>query len=156
MTVKDPWPLNPPLASCEDCPDWQVTCDDDAHKARVEYRHDLRVHPSRPPREIPLTEPTTRPVSAVVASAGWWQQAIDAIADQSAGTKFTIYEVCEHLPEPPNANGWQNLARDAEHIGLIRKIGGTESKRPGTKGSMTGLWQRTAHNPDRNRARRTA
>jgi hypothetical protein len=154
MTVKDPWPLDPPMATCPDCPVWQVPCEDEEKKAATEHRHDVHAHPMREPRPIPVVP--TRPVSAVVATAGWWQQAIDAIADQPAGARFTIYEVCGHLGEPPNANGWQNLARDAEHIGLIRKIGGTESKRPGTKGSMTGLWQRTAHNPDRNRARRTA
>jgi len=154
--VTEPFVPEPLFATCPDCPNWQVLVHDEAEKARKENRHDTYAHPMRPPREIPTVEPVVCPVSAVVATAGWWQQAIDAIADQPAGARFTLYEVCKHLPEPPNANGWQNLARDAEHIGLIRKIGGTESKRPGTKGSMTSLWQRTAHNPDRNRARRTA
>lgn len=144
----------PLLATCPDCPNWQIVVFDADEKKRREHGHDTHAHPTRPPREIPLVEPVERAAGAVVAGHDWWARAIDAIAAQPAGSRFTIYDVCKDLPEPPK--GWANLAKDAEHIGLIRKVGGAESKRPGTKGSMTGLWQRTAHNPDRNRARRTA
>lgn len=88
------------------------------------------------------TNQPREPVQQLV-DVDWWTSAIDAISAQPAGRRFTLYQVCSHLGEPPHVNGWQNLVKDAKHLGLIVKVGGAESQRPGTRQSMTGLWERT-------------
>lgn len=88
-------------------------------------------------------QPLELPPVAQLTSVDWHTRGLEAIAAQPARRRFTLYEVCGHLGDPPTSNGWQNLARDAHHLGLVEDVGGANSKRPGTKGSKTTLWERT-------------
>lgn len=130
-----------PVAKCfiDGC-QWQQHRDDLDDAVRLRDHHERLRHPDV------YGVATNRIVDGTVeqlADVDWWTRAIDAIAAQPAGRRFTLYEVCGHLGEPPTVNGWQNLPRDAKHLGLIVKVAGVESKRPGTRQSMTGLWERT-------------
>lgn len=128
---------------------WEQYREDAGEAAKLREHHELLRHPdvygaatNQPPPEH-VTQ---------LADVDWWTQAIDAIASYQPGARFTIYEACAHLGEPPKANGWQQLARDAHHLGLVEDVGGVNSKRPGTKGSKTTLWERTG----KTHGRRTA
>src|SRR4051812_3966543 len=68
-------------------------------------------HMLRHPDVSGVTTVEVPPVQQL-ADVDWWTQAIDAIASYQPGARFTIYEACAHLGEPPKANGWQQLARD--------------------------------------------
>jgi hypothetical protein len=129
------------IARCKvDGCSWEQYRDTETAALTLLRHHEAFRHP-----DIYGAETNQAPPERVVqlADVDWWTQAIDAIAAQPAKRRFTIYEVCAHLDEPPTGNGWQNLTRDAHHLGLIEKVGGVESKRPGTRQSMTGLWERT-------------
>jgi len=130
------------LAKCkvEGCA-WQQTRDTLAAALKLREHHEALRHPDVygvSTNQAPDYDPVEQ-----LSTVDWWTRGIDAIAAQPARRRFTLYEVCAHLGEPPNSNGWQNLAKDAKHLGLIVKVGGVESKRPGTRQSMTGLWERT-------------
>lgn len=130
-----------PLARCliDGC-SWEQFREDLDDAVKMRERHEMLRHP-----DIYGVTTNQAPPERVtqLADVDWWTQAIDAIAAQPAGSKFTLYEVCAHLDEPPRSNGWQQLARDAHHLGLVEDVGGVNSKRPGTKGSKTTLWERT-------------
>ena len=130
-----------PVARCfiNGC-QWEQYRDDAEAARKAREHHEMLRHPDV--YGAATNQPPPEQVHQL-ADVDWWTQAIDAIASYQPGARFTIYEACSHLGEPPNANGWQNLTRDAKHLGLIVKVGGAESKRPGTRQSMTGLWERT-------------
>lgn len=120
---------------------WEQYRDNPEDARKLREHHEMLRHPdvygaatNQPLQTDPIRQ---------LADVDWWTQAIDAIASYQPGARFTIYEACAHLDEPPTAGGWAQLARDAKHLDLIRDVGGVNSKRPGTKGSKTTLWERT-------------
>lgn len=140
-------PSEPLVASCGLCP-WQILVFTDEEKQRKETTHTEQRHPEHVP-----TGTVERPVQQI-ATVDWWNRAIDAIASQPPGSVGTLYEWCAHVPEPLNPKSqWGQLARDAEHLSLIKHVGYTQSKRPETKGSATGMWERTHVQPPRHERR---
>jgi hypothetical protein len=131
-----------PVARCkvEGC-QWQQFREEFDDAVKLLQRHEQLRHPEQ--YGAATNGPAVPEGVHQLATVDWWTQAIDAIASYQPGARFTIYEACSHLGEPPTSNGWQSLARDAHHLGLVRDVGGVNSKRPGTKGSKTTLWERT-------------
>lgn len=128
MTYTDP-------TTCPDCPWERFTGDQQADQRDLaKHRHNRHGQP------LPWASATPAPRSAAV---DWRTQAIDALIllARSRAT-FTIFEVLEFgACEPPDpTHDWGRFTKDAKQLELIRKVGGTESKRPGTARSMTGLW----------------
>lgn len=150
MTYDPRRPLTDPvIAKCAQC-QWNLPFDSETAADAALNRHLPRC-PKKPAQPAVETPPVQWEAPTQLVSVTWWSRAIDRIAEQPAGSRFTLYEICADLDEPPSSNGWQSLARDAHHIGLIEPKGGVPSKRPGTRRSMTTLWQRTALNPTRQR-----
>lgn len=121
---------------------WQQVRETLDDAVRLRQRHEQLRHPDI--YGAATNDPLPTPEHMQLATVDWWTRAIDVIAALPAGSRFTLYEACAHLDEPPTANGWQRLARDVHHMGLVEDVGGVNSKRPGTKGSKTTLWRRTA------------
>lgn len=131
-----------PVVSCSinGC-QWQQERERLSDAIKLRDTHERLRHPDT--YGAATNQPFNHPPVEQLSSVDWHTRGMDAIAAQPAGRRFTIYEVCAHLDEPPMSNGWQQLARDAHHMGLVEDVGGVNSKRPKTKGSKTTLWQRT-------------
>jgi hypothetical protein len=68
------------------------------------------------------------------------REALERVAKQ--GKPFTAYDLTEaDLRNPPNANQWGPLFRQAATDGVIRRVGFIESRRPGRKNGLCRLWQ---------------
>ncbi|MEO5317643.1 hypothetical protein PV761_03480 [Arthrobacter sp. CC3] len=59
------------------------------------------------------------------------------------GQKFQAYDLTEleGLRNPPHANMWGPLFRQAATDGVIRRVGFAESRRPGRKHGLCRVWQ---------------
>ncbi len=69
------------------------------------------------------------------------RDALERIARR--GQKFTAYDLTEkaELRNPPHPNCWGALFRQAATDGVIRRVGFTESRRPGRKAGVCRVWQ---------------
>jgi hypothetical protein len=68
------------------------------------------------------------------------REALERVAKQ--GKPFTAYDLTEAaLRNPPHANQWGPLFRQAATDGVIRRVGFIESRRPGRKNGLCRLWQ---------------
>lgn len=125
--------LDPALTHCPECPGWQVPCDTETQKQRLEEIHGHGKH-GKPMSPQP------------VAGGNWQEQAIDAVRQVAArGKDFTVYEALAEfgLQSPPDAQ--HKLGRFASlmhDMGIAHPVTGAPSKRPATKGSQAGVWNR--------------
>lgn len=125
--------LNPALTHCPQCPGWQVPCDNETQKERLEAVHAHAKH------DVPL------PVQAVTG-ATWQAQALDAIRQVAArGHDFRVYDALAEfgLQSPPNAKSViGRLASLAHDQGICHPVSAAASTRPATKSSQAGVWNR--------------
>lgn len=69
------------------------------------------------------------------------REALERVA--KAGLPFTAFDLTEKadLRNPPHANQWGPLFRQAATDGVIRKVGYAESRRPGRKHGLCRVWK---------------
>lgn len=139
--------LDPALTACPQCPGWQVPCDTDQQKQRLEEIHAHSKH------GIPLP---AQPVNG----ANWQEQAVDAVRQVAArGKNFTLYEALAEfgLADPPNARTALGRFAVLVHDQLIcHPIGYAPSQRTGTKKSAAAVWSRDGRRCVEPRCRRRA
>ena len=69
------------------------------------------------------------------------REALERVARE--GLPFTAYDLTEkaELRNPPHANCWGQLFKQAATDGVIRRVGFVESRRPGRKHGLCRLWR---------------
>lgn len=72
------------------------------------------------------------------------REALERVA--KSGQPFTAYDLTEkaELRNPPHANQWGPLFRQAATDGVIRRVGFAESRRPGRKNGLCRVWKAAA------------
>jgi hypothetical protein len=71
------------------------------------------------------------------------REALEKVA--KLGNPFTAYDLTEaDLRNPPHANCWGALFRQAAEDGVIRKVGYIESRRPGRRHGLCRVWKAAA------------
>lgn len=125
--------LDPKLTHCLQCPGWQVPCETDTQKQRLE---DLHAHSKH---DLPLPPQS-------VAGVTWQEQAVDAVRQVAArGKDFRIFDALAEfgLQSPPNAKSANGrLAILIHDQGIAHPVSGAPSTRPGTKASQAAVWNR--------------
>lgn len=74
----------------------------------------------------------------------WTGDAMAALVKVAAeGNPFDAYTLTEkaELREPPHPNMWGTLFREASRLGVIRRVGFHESRRPGRRSGVCRVWQ---------------
>lgn len=82
--------------------------------------------------------------AAVLEDCDWEADAREALEQIARrGQKFTAYDLTEkaELRDPPTPAMWGALFRQAATDGVIRRVGVTESRRPGRRHGLCRVWQ---------------
>lgn len=125
--------IDPVLTFCPHCPTWQVACDTEPQKQRLEALHAHSKH------DTPLPPQT-------LTGVAWQTQAVDAIRQVAArGKTFRIFDALAEfgLQSPPNhKSAIGRLATLIHDQGIAHPVGAAPSTRGGTKRSQAGVWHR--------------
>lgn len=79
----------------------------------------------------------------VLDDLDWMSDAHDLLVKVAAtGAEFNAYTLSEAgLREPPNANMWGTLFREANRLWIIEHLGWLKSSRPARKGGVCSRWK---------------